>query len=360
MNDIFLDAILACKNLTHRLEALQAMYFGSSEYPRDQLLNPDLDAHQLLHRRMQGYAAAGILRPVKSSGHTGNLVMPLFNRYRVLPAPREDPDQYQSEILSLTARFNRSGYLEETERYTRHRHIVAVIDRAIRLGLLETTISKKERSFALFHDEKFIEKNLPLVREVLRYNRFPDSFLQYYETPEPFFMNRFRPEKHIYLLLENKDIWYSLNRAVLASGSSCLLGYQVDAALYGEGNKASRVSQLTDFFASEAPDLILYHGDLDAAGLSLFERIRDANPELRIRPFRELYQVMVTLARGMPMDCLSRCATGQGESLPAVVREVLGDQDCTWLEAIWQGRQYIPQEILHYGELLRLLRSEIQ
>ncbi|PHJ37653.1 hypothetical protein P378_15490 [Desulforamulus profundi] len=147
-----------------------------------------------------------------------------------------------------------------------------------------------------------------LVREVLRYNGLGEEFLNYYDTPEPFFEYvHARPEQMTVLILENKDTWFTFRKLMQDTGKNIVAGTPVDVLLYGEGNKISKCGALEEYNAvmlggkRGQAGRFLYFGDLDREGIRLFFRARGANPNLDIKPFSALYQLMLKLAEGMEL-----------------------------------------------------------
>jgi len=145
-------------------------------------------------------------------------------------------------------------------------------------------------------------------REVLKFNGLGEDFLNYYDTPEPFFEYvHSRSRDMSVLILENKDTWFSFRKYMQATGKNIIAGTAIDLLLYGEGNKITKKGALEDYAAGmlqnqEGQSInLLYFGDLDKEGIRLFFRTREANPGLSIQPFAPMYLLMLELARGREM-----------------------------------------------------------
>ena len=302
----------------------------------------------------------GMLVPVKSAGLNGRLP-PLFNKYR-LKKPKEDFSGYYEFIRQLNPALNISGYMKRPALYKKHWEIVEGLSRYLWYSakLLEEVMSRKERAFSVWGREKLLDDHFALVREVLQYNGLGENFLNYYDTPEPFFEYvHARPEHMTVLILENKDTWFTFRKLMQDTGKGAIAGTMVDVLLYGEGNKIAKRGALEEYSAgmliSKGGQVgrFLYCGDLDLEGIRLFFRAREANPKLDIRPFAALYQLMLKLAEDLELP-----VSPDGRAVTAPLAEftsLLGfDRDEVLTGFLEKGR-YIPQEIMNYQVVAKVL-----
>lgn len=314
----------------------------------------------LFHHVVETLVDDGILVPVKSSGLNGRLP-PLFNKYRIIK-PKEDFSGYFESIRHLNPALNISGYLKRPELYKKHREIVEGLSRYLWYSaeLLEEPMSRKERSFSVWGGEKLLDNHFALVREVLRYNGLGEEFLNYYDTPEPFFEYvHARPEQMTVLILENKDTWFTFRKLMQDTGKNIVAGTPVDVLLYGEGNKISKCGALEEYNAvmlggkRGQAGRFLYFGDLDREGIRLFFRARGANPNLDIKPFSALYQLMLKLAEGME---LPESPDERGVEAPlSDFTSMLGFDRVDVLTVFLEKGRYIPQEIVNYQVVSSIL-----
>ena len=302
----------------------------------------------------------GKLIPVKASGQNGR-VPSLANKYRIIK-PREDYTDYLEPIRSLEPTLHIAAYLQKPEVYVRHRDILEGLSRYLwyRAHLLEQPMSRKERSFSIWGKEKLLDEQFALVREVFRFNGLSENLLNYYDTPEPFF--EYVHERSLpgnLLVIENKDTWFTLRKLLRETGKNRLAGTSIQALIYGEGNKITKLKALENYaqemFGREvlSQGNFFYFGDLDYEGIRLYYRTQKSNPTLNLRPFQALYRNMLHLAeeRDLPLS-------PDGRELKVKVQEferLLGlEPDEDKLSFLRQGR-YIPQEILNYQVLATLL-----
>lgn len=316
--------------------------------------------YSLFHHAVGKLVDDGILVPVKSAGLNGRLP-PLFNKYRLIK-PKEDYAGYLEAIRHLNPALNISGYLKRPELYKKHREIVSGLSRYLwnSAGLLEKPMSRKERSFSVWGREKLVDEHFALVREVLKFSGLGEDFLNYFDTPEPFFEYvHARPEHITVLILENKDTWFTFRKLMQDTGRNIVAGIPVDVLLYGEGNKIAKLGALEEYNASMLGSkggqkgCFYYFGDLDLEGIRLFFRTRKVNPNLDIKPFCGLYQLMLKLAEGLE---LPESPDKRDVTVPlAEFTAMLGFGSTGVLTAFLEKGRYIPQEIVNYQVVAGIL-----
>jgi hypothetical protein len=353
----------------------------------DRLLNnanktiTDVELQQILrepdylrfHSEVEKLVKSGILEGIKSSKRNGRLP-PLYNKYRIIK-PKEDYTRYLDLIRRLNPKLNISAYLQRPEAYQKHRQIIEGISRYLWFAedLLIKPMSRKERSFSVWGREKLLDKQMSLVREVLRFNGLAEDFLNYYDTPEPFF--EFVPDRRelaVVLIIENKDTWFTLRKLMQDTGKNTFAGTPINVLLYGEGNKITKPGALEEYKAAmlggeRQAACFYYFGDLDWEGIRLFYRTRKANPSLEIKPFTVLYRLMLELAEKqekiseLPESADQRGVTAElPEFLAALEPAWEGDPKSPaggFLQNILAEGKYIPQEIINYQIAAELLRG---
>lgn len=324
--------------------------------------------YDLFHTAVEKLVVSGVLTPVKSSQTNGRLP-PLFNKYRIIK-PQEDNTGYLELIRRLNPSLNISGYLQRPELYKKHLEIVEGISRYLWFAqdLLERPMSRKERSFSMWGREKLLDVHLALVKEVLKFNHLEENFLNYYDTPEPFFEYRHdRGEPITVLVIENKDTWFTFRKLMQNTGKNIIEGTVVNVLLYGEGNKITKRGALEEYSATmlggqggevsqeRKAARFLYFGDLDWEGIRLFFRTREANPSLELKPFSYLYCLMLELAKSVE---LPKSLDQRGVIGPlAEFLSLLGLAEEESLRALLVEGKYIPQEIVNYQVAAKIVGS---
>lgn len=296
-----------------------------------------------------------ILTPVKSSGTNGNRVYPLYLKYRITIA--EDYSDVLPEIAMLHPAINKSGYLNSRPgMYVKFRTQLQKLNTYLFRTQSKIFVSKKERSFAIFGEEKQLEDSA--FRGLLDRLGLTSDALRYYETPEYCFNDYIpqRKDRMVLLILENKDIWFNIRRRMYEDGAFEILGALIDGAVYGAGNRVSEVgalSEYTRFMGAEAVKY-LYWGDIDRAGLNIFLSLSKNNPGTDIRLFVPAYAEMLHLAesREIPDSDDHRERMGNYEDIYAL----FSDEDKKQMIKLIEDNKRLPQEIINYESLLKMMR----
>lgn len=241
------------------------------------------------------------IKPVKASGLNGQ-VPALYNKYRIVRQKKVFGQEDHQKITALHPALHIEGYLADTVKYCQHQDILeplsAVMWKTTEVLLEPMTIH--EKSFAIFGFEKRLTWERKRIEAILAFNHLTWSFLNAHETPEPFFSyNLGGSEISVgpVLVLENKDIWFSLTELAAGMHLHSLFPEKIDFLVYGEGNKVSRsrgglLAYLRQVHAIDAYVPIYYAGDVDAEGVHIFERLQRENPTLNIQLYKPLYQCL--------------------------------------------------------------------
>jgi hypothetical protein len=302
----------------------------------------------------------GVLEPVKAS-KTNGMFLPLYNKYKI-KKPEEDMEIYLQQIRKLSPYLNISGYLENVTIFKKHMAIVSGLSDFLWRDerLLKEPMSINERSFSIWGKEKFLKENKSIINEILKFNGLDESYLNFYNTPEPFFEYIHSKElNNAVLVLENKDTWFTMRRIMQETGKNDIYGERVDVLLYGEGSKISKPEALQEYIFMMLGNKgsgakVLYFGDLDLEGIHIFNRVRRANPELDIKPFSEIYRLMLNLARGRNLPL-----TKDKRELEIDIIEFeqfLCENSIKDIKSIIETGKYIPQEIVNYQVIMDLLK----
>ena len=240
------------------------------------------------------------LQPIVSSATNGSMKYPIYNKYHIIL--NKEPDQkLLAEIQSLHPLLHGSSWLikhpQDYERFS------------LRLKQLSTwffqhgkdtlPVSRKERSFEIFNEEKMLEEDTGLPA-VLRKIGLTKEDLYFYNTPEYCFHDFIpvRKENMTLLILENKDIWFNLRRIFFEENKHTLFGTAYDGLVYGAGNGVTTKNALaesTNFLGLQQVHY-LYWGDLDREGLNIFLRLCENNTQSDIKLFVPAYQNMLAMS----------------------------------------------------------------
>lgn len=236
---------------------------------------------------------SNVIKYVKDSGLNG-MTPPLYMRYHIIP-PEKDYSDILSEIKSLHHFINAEKYRKFPEKYGNVRNLIFTLSEYLKSKSddLKTPMSENERAYAIWHDEKILDKaeNVLVLKETGVFEK-----LNVYSTPEPFFDYRINSVSKNVLIVENKDTWFTLRKIMIEKGTEIhLFGKSFDCVLYGEGNKATRSeSSIADYLAlDDFNGFVYYWGDLDYEGIGIFLLTAKVNGGLAIKPFVSAYEKML-------------------------------------------------------------------
>lgn len=310
-----------------------------------------------LYRLIQEAEERGLLQGIKRSGQNGNLRFPLYQKYRIL-SQAPDNTRLLEELLTLHPRLLSSGWLQAHPRsYGDWKEpLTQLSEYLFRQTGAEVPVSRKERSFAIFHQEKLLDNKG--FWGLLRHLGLSEGTLGFYDTPENCLFDYIsqRKDRLCLLVCENKDIWFNLRRMLFEYGRSRLWGEQIDGVVYGEGNHIAQPELLTQYtrFLGTPEVRYLYWGDIDREGLRIYLRTRDTNPDLSIRLFGQAYAQMLEHSEHIPLpDSEDRRA-----KMPDLerLRQELSQPVCQRLFALLEENRRLPQEIITFADLLEQMR----
>lgn len=295
-----------------------------------------------------------LLDPVKASKTNGNRVYPIYMKYRI-NLPEEDYSQELDAIQLLHPSLTDSGYLQKNPlQYRENQEWLNRLSKWLfRRPENIVSLSRKERSFEIFDEEKLLDPSddrhfWKLIQKL----GVTTEMLALYDTPKYCF-NDFIPDRQDEMTLvicENKDIWFNLRRKLYEDGCRKLFGVPIDGVIYGNGNMIAENEALTQYAAFMGCHRLhfLYWGDWDREGLNIFRRVQDGNPTLQVTFFTEAYQIMLQLAadRNIPASEDHRSMDIDYEAIYGL----LGGQETLARQLIRENRR-LPQEIVNYAVL---------
>ena len=260
------------------------------------LLHSGSDAE--LFRLVSDAVAEGILLPVKTSGTNGNRVYPVYLKYRITII--ENYSEALSEISLLHPAITQTGYLQSRPNlYVKYKDPIQKLSSFLFKAKPSVAISKKERSFDIFDEEKQLEDSS--FNSLLVHLGLTPEVLQYYETPEYCF-NDYIPvkiDRMTLLICENKDIWFNIRRRMFEDRANRIFDVHIDGVVYGCGNRVSEAGSISAYTRFLGADCVryLYWGDIDRAGLNIYLSLLKNNSELDIRFFVPAYEEMLRLSK---------------------------------------------------------------
>lgn len=288
--------------------------------------------------------AQGQLEPMKSAISNGK-VPPLATKYWSI---REDPDysSYEKELLYLySPDFSLSYYRAHIETYVKeHEDLMALLHFfKYHKDALKIAISINERSYQIFHKEKYLKSSAG--QKVLAHCGLSLNDLNVTQTAEPFaYFAKTRKHPQNLLIIENKDPFCGM-REHLLNGHKDILGKQIDTLIYGAGKRI--LSSLKDFDVASEPymrdvnNTYYYYGDLDYEGIAIYESFARGF-SYPIKPFLNAYQKM--LEEGIEDLPISKEA--QNKNISSRFFSYFTSEEVTKIKNILNSGRYVPQEYL--------------
>ncbi|MDW5298527.1 MAG: DUF2220 family protein [Sedimentibacter sp.] len=294
------------------------------------------------------------IKPIKSKGMT-SFFPKIYCEYRKV-TEKKDYTELKNEILKLNPRLNISRYLNNPELYEELREQILKLSNFLwnKKESLNNEMSVKERSFEIWGDEKFLESKEG--KSILTFNKFDNEYLNFYYAPEPFFCTEIKKKNKDanVLVIENKDTWYSIGKALNSSEKKLLYNIEINYLIYGEGNKVTRKNALTDFInvISDSPRNIYYAGDIDVAGINMLYNC-DSNNECTIVPFMPLYKNMVLTVE---VDKMNKTDDNRGKDYNKEFLAEFNESEKMMVREILDSNKRIPQEILSYQDYINAVQ----
>ena len=310
-----------------------------------------------LFSQLEPYIHSGMLKPIGKETN-GNRRFPLYQKYRI-SKPATDHSAALAEITNLHSLLQANGALvRHPEWYERHCDAMKALSAYLfRRPSDEIQVSRKERSFAIFGEEKQLDDKS--FRDVLKALAITGEMLGFYDTPAYCFHDyipEHLPEMTL-LLCENKDIWFNLRRRMYEDHAHTLWGTPINGVVYGEGERICKQdSTLTEYtrFLGNCQVHYLYWGDIDREGLNIFLRLLRTNPGLDIRLFDRAYSEMLHRAAEIRIP-YSSDQRGNQEDYSSVYALFSKDERHLLQTSITENLR-IPQEIISYAVLLQEMR----
>lgn len=296
--------------------------------------------------QLENLIVEGIIRPVKKAGRVS--VKPNFYNEYFVNDVSDDGMADRTEILRLAPRLL-EYYISHTAHYIEDREWLLPLSRWMKETDFMQECSVKERSYEIYRNEKKLEGND--LRRIFNRCGLAYDDLSCYRTYEPFFCNHIS-DSGFALVLENKDPWYSITKALKEKRTNLFLNTEIMYVIYGEGRKidsAAEDSRLQDFIfqLDPVPEIVLYGGDIDRAGISILGKCMDVNKDIVVCPFEELYEAMVEKAPENPLEN-EPSDDRKTKSYDLESRALfLGTK---YVRTVLEHNLRIPQEILTYAD----------
>lgn len=288
------------------------------------------------------------IKPVLAAGKNGKKPA-LYLAYWEQEETKDYSALVHELLYNTVPKIDISYYQQNPDTYASEREDMLQLNEFFkeRSFLLNTQVSYNERSFQIWAREKFLLKGEG--KKILKHCGIELSDLNCYSTAEPFAyfsLSREVPQK--LLVIENKDTFFSLRRALLA-GKKQLFGEKISTLIYGAGKKV--ISSFQEFATSAEPYMLdktnelLYFGDLDYEGIGIYENLAESFAQQgAIKPCVAAYLAM--LAKSSNFKQLPTTKEEQNRQLKGSFFTYFTAEEQEAMHKILQQDLYLPQEIL--------------
>jgi len=231
---------------------------------------------------------------------------------------------------------------EEWKRIERVYHFLQERDR-------RQWVTREERALELFQEEKWLssENGLQFLRRLglgladLKAKVYGEPFVYWPRPGIPL------SEAKQVLIVENLSMFHTCKRA-LEQGID-LLGLLPDAIIYGEGKKIEASLPFYKEIFSQSNIQLLYSGDIDPEGWSIYARLRTKFPEYPLQLAAAIYGYMAEL----PDMALQSIAGQQANEMhySTILKELelaanISEQAIETIKQCWTSQTRIPQEVI--------------
>lgn len=291
------------------------------------------------------------IKPIKASKMNGKSPA-LYNRYTIVR--KNDVKDYTEEILyTVNHNLDISKYLKNQALYEKDRDNILMLSEFLNNNMeqLNTRVSMNERSFQIWHREKFLQKEGG--KTLIKNLGIDQDFLNFYNTTEPLsYYSRDKKTPQNVLIIENKDTFYSMRNLVI--DGKTIIGEDISTIIYGGGKSIYKSFEDFDLcvesYLSNRENKLLYFGDLDYEGILIYEKLSDIfKDEYQIEPFVEGYKKMIQKYKNLGIN-LPVSSENQNKNIDSKFMSYFDEYYKNEIEDILKSGLYIPQEILNVGD----------
>ncbi|MGN0240705.1 MAG: Wadjet anti-phage system protein JetD domain-containing protein [Candidatus Weimeria sp.] len=301
----------------------------------------------------------GGISPMKSSPMNGkNPPLPL--RYWIA-TEEKDKSAYLSELkYGLNYRISPDYYLHHISVYEKDRKYVLMLSEYLNTheDALKIPVSENERSFDIWHLEKFFQKSGGF--RILKNCGMTREDMNYYTTQEPLaYYSASREPGTVFLFVENKDTFFSIRRILIEKKSTAeILGVPVSTVIYGSGKGIWK--SIEDFescveeYMTDVRNSYLYFGDIDYEGIGIYDNLRRifTSSGRRLLPFTRGYQRMVEKAVADGTDEMPFTKEKQNRNIDSEFFSHFDTETAETMKSLLESDRYIPQEIVNVTDFL--------
>lgn len=290
----------------------------------------------------------GLIEPIKSAKIYPRDIR-VKDRYKKMTKSYLDEEALRNDLLTnYHTKISGLYYLKNLREFQREKSKIEKISQFLEsVTCDEPYLSANERSFELFHDEKYL--NEQSGKNLLSNLCLTLDDLYCFETFEPFIhIGQATKENENILIVENLDTFYSLMKLYL-EGMRSWNGIEFSMIIYGEGNKITKSFAHLDELGVPEATKIYYFGDFDREGINIYYRIanRSNRPVKAMNMFYKKMYKRRSNKKSVKKQYLNERA------LVHFFEENAFEEENEMKDYLIQG-QYIPQEAVNIEVLRRM------
>lgn len=296
----------------------------------------------------------GVIEPIKSAKFYSRDTR-VKDRYKKVTKSNMDEEGLRNDLLTnYHTKISGLYYLKNLREFQREKSKVEKISQFLEAVTCdEPFLSANERSFELFHDEKYL--NEQSGRNLLSNLGLTLNDLHCFETFEPFIhIGQATKENENILIVENLDTFYSLMK-LYSEGIRSWHGIEFSMIIYGEGNKITKSFAHLDELGVPEQTRIYYFGDFDREGINIYYRIatRSNRPVKAMNMFYKRMYERRSNKKSVNKQYLNERA------LEYFFEENEFEDEHEMKDYLIQG-QYIPQEAVNIEVLRRMADGDAE
>ncbi|MXQ54969.1 Wadjet anti-phage system protein JetD domain-containing protein [Shimazuella alba] len=236
-----------------------------------------------------------LIESVKSSGKN-HRVNSLYNKYKYkLKKTKMGQHEFEKLLLTYHPKIKLNHYSAHKDEFEKDKSYLDCINTFLKSTKIKHWLSVNERSYELFGDEKWLQKN---GQKILKKIGLSFSDLKCEIEHEPFFYYQCptwnTKDQVKVLIIENKDTFGSFKR-LFKRGMTNFFKHTFDLLIYGEGRKIeSSIKSIEDIEGMKTKHIQgFYFGDLDPVGINIYLSLKEIDI-IQVFPFHELYEEMIS------------------------------------------------------------------
>jgi len=282
--------------------------------------------YNFIHEKVNDFIDKKFLISVKSSPDNGRYP-PLKNKFKI------NIKKDKSILFNYNEKIDISFYKNNFDKFNDDRKVIEIIDGFFNKSGFEY-ISKRERSFELFNDEKALDDED--VLKVLKRIKVSLEDLYAFRDYEPFSFFKFNDMVKNVLIVENKTPFYDFYK-ISQEGVKT----PFDVVVFGGGNHILKSVDFLDIYFNSDVNYF-YWGDIDTRGINIFKGL---SKKMDIALWEKAYIFMIEKGKKRKTNKSS---------------QKLKDIDYYFFEKIKEVIKsgfMIPQEAVNYIELKKLIKN---